>query len=178
MADPRVRIRFEAAESGESRVRSLLSVTMRAVDSEHSPDPDVSEAHLACGRIAGVAQAIAEVHRFGQAEGPYEKPWAAEYHREANEPDPESETVSSPDIEPRTPAFVHFDELAKLTTLEGVSRLEQTWSSCGGRSARTIAPKDSKKRSRKISSIEQTGVVGPKPAPKLGGRHGQRADSG
>lgn len=158
---------------------------MHAVGSERLSDPDVSQVHLACGRIAGVAQAIAEVHRFGQAEGPHERPWTAEYHREAmeiygkslprsyqrnigvvfgrcaevmgelsipgamaedwvivteylreaslaiarwlstREPGPESEAVSSPDIEPRTPAFVHFDELAKLTTLEGVSRLEQ-----------------------------------------------------
>ena len=166
-------------------MRSPLSVTMHAVGSEHLSDPDVSQVHLACGRIAGVAQAIAEVHRFGQAEGPHERPWTAEYHREAmeiygkslprsyqrnvgmvfgrcaevmgelsipgamaedwvivteylreaslaiahwlstREPDPESESASSSDIEPRTPAFVHFDELAKLTTLEGVSRLER-----------------------------------------------------
>lgn len=58
---------------------------MHAVGGEHLSDPDVSQVHLACGRIAGVAQAIAEVHRFGQAEGPHERPWTAEYHREAME---------------------------------------------------------------------------------------------
>ena len=158
---------------------------MRTVGSEHSSGPEISKVHLACGRIAGLAQAIAEAHRFGEAEGPHERPWTPEYHREAvkiygkslpwsyhrnigavfghsaeimgelfipaalaedwliiseylrgsslstarwlstKAPDPESETFPLLDIEPRTPAFVHFDELANLTTLEGASRLEQ-----------------------------------------------------
>lgn len=38
--------------------------------------------HLACGRIAGGARAIAEAYGFGVPEGPY-APWTAAYHREA-----------------------------------------------------------------------------------------------
>lgn len=158
---------------------------MHPVTSEDLPRLDVTQVHLACGRIAGVAQAIVEAHRFGKPEGPHERPWTAEYHREAvkiygnalprsyqrsigtvfgssaevmgelsipaalaedwlivseylqgtslsidhwlstTEPDPEPEPDSPPDIEPRTPTFVHYDELANLTTLKGASRLEQ-----------------------------------------------------
>ena len=39
--------------------------------------------HLACGRIVGVARAIAEAHRFGVPEGPHNELWTAEYHDEA-----------------------------------------------------------------------------------------------
>ena len=42
-----------------------------------------SRVHLACRRIAGLARAITEAHRFGKPEGPYEQPWTAEYHRAA-----------------------------------------------------------------------------------------------
>lgn len=48
---------------------------------ESSFDP--ARLSLACGRIAGSAQAIAEAHRFGVAEGPHENPWTAAYMREA-----------------------------------------------------------------------------------------------
>ena len=43
----------------------------------------LTQVHLACGRIAGGARAIADAHRFGSGEGPHESPWTAEYHREA-----------------------------------------------------------------------------------------------
>ena len=39
--------------------------------------------HLACGRIAGGARAIAEAHRFGVPEGPHERLWTEEYHADA-----------------------------------------------------------------------------------------------
>ena len=56
---------------------------MRPVTSEDLPRLDTTQAHLACGRIAGVAQAIVEAHRFSKPAGPHERPWTAEYHREA-----------------------------------------------------------------------------------------------
>ncbi len=40
----------------------------------------LARAHLACGRIAGGARAIAEAHRFGVPEGPHERLWTGEYH--------------------------------------------------------------------------------------------------
>ena len=36
--------------------------------------------HLACGRVAGGARAIAEAHSFGVPEGPHDRLWTAEYH--------------------------------------------------------------------------------------------------
>ena len=39
--------------------------------------------HLACGRVAGGARAIAEAHRFGVSEGPHKELWTAEYHADA-----------------------------------------------------------------------------------------------
>ena len=39
--------------------------------------------HLACGRIAGGARAIAEAHQFGVREGSHYRVWDAEYHAEA-----------------------------------------------------------------------------------------------
>lgn len=36
--------------------------------------------HLACGRVAGGASAIAEAHRFGVPEGPHDALWTAAYH--------------------------------------------------------------------------------------------------
>ena len=39
--------------------------------------------HLACGRIAGGARAIAEAHRFGVPEGPHHRLWEMEYHAAA-----------------------------------------------------------------------------------------------
>lgn len=53
--------------------------------SEDSSGLAVSRVHLACRRIAGLARAITEAHRFGKPEGPYEQPWTAEYHRAAVE---------------------------------------------------------------------------------------------
>ena len=38
-----------------------------------------ARAHLACGRIAGTARAIAEAHRLGAPEGPHDRLWAPEY---------------------------------------------------------------------------------------------------
>lgn len=46
-------------------------------------DSEVAQIHLACGRIVGVACAIAEAHEFGVAEGTVGDPWTAEFHREA-----------------------------------------------------------------------------------------------
>lgn len=42
-----------------------------------------TQLHLACGRIASGARAVAEAHRFGVPEGPHDELWTAEYHREA-----------------------------------------------------------------------------------------------
>lgn len=55
------------------------------MESANSPALAVSRVHLACRRIAGLALAIAEAHRFGRSEGPHERPWTAEYHRDAVE---------------------------------------------------------------------------------------------
>lgn len=44
---------------------------------------DIALVHLACGRIAGLARAIADAHRFGTAEGTIDEPWTAEFHRKA-----------------------------------------------------------------------------------------------
>lgn len=41
--------------------------------------------HLACGRVAGGAKAIAEAHRFGVPEGPHDALWTAEYHADVVE---------------------------------------------------------------------------------------------
>lgn len=43
----------------------------------------LTQLHLACGRIASGARAIAEAHRFGVPEGSHDELWTAEYHREA-----------------------------------------------------------------------------------------------
>ena len=43
----------------------------------------LAQVRLACGRMAGGADAILEAYRFGAAEGPYREPWRVEYHREA-----------------------------------------------------------------------------------------------
>ncbi len=51
--------------------------------SEDSAGIAVSRVRLACERIAGLARAIVEGHRFGRPEGPHERPWTAEYHRAA-----------------------------------------------------------------------------------------------
>jgi len=42
-----------------------------------------TQLHLACGRIASGARAVAEAHRFGVPEGPHDELWTAEYHRAA-----------------------------------------------------------------------------------------------
>lgn len=42
-----------------------------------------AQVRVACGRVAVVAAAMLEAHRFGVAEGPHERPWALAYHREA-----------------------------------------------------------------------------------------------
>lgn len=41
--------------------------------------------HLACGRVAGGARAIAEAHLFGVPEGPHRELWTAEYHADVVE---------------------------------------------------------------------------------------------
>ena len=53
---------------------------MSAAEAYGSP---LGRVHLACGRIAGGARAIAEAYGFGVPEGPHEEPWTAAYHREA-----------------------------------------------------------------------------------------------
>lgn len=46
-------------------------------------DLALTQLHLACGRIASGARAIAEAHRFGVPEGPHDELWTSEYHNEA-----------------------------------------------------------------------------------------------
>ena len=58
----------------------LESVTMPGGESLSSAS---TRLHLACGRIAGGARAIAESHRFGVPEGPHDRLWTPEYHDEA-----------------------------------------------------------------------------------------------
>lgn len=60
--------------------RPLGSVAM---SSGKSLDLALTQLHLACGRIAGGARAIAEAHSFGVREGPHDKLWTPEYHGEA-----------------------------------------------------------------------------------------------
>lgn len=43
----------------------------------------LTQLHLACGRIAGGARAIAEAHRFGVPEGSHDELWTSEYHGDA-----------------------------------------------------------------------------------------------
>lgn len=43
----------------------------------------LTQLHLACGRIASGARAIAEAHHFGVPEGTHDELWTAEYHDEA-----------------------------------------------------------------------------------------------
>ena len=42
-----------------------------------------AQVRVACGRIAGGAAAIVEAHRLGVSEGPHERPWTLDYHRDA-----------------------------------------------------------------------------------------------
>ena len=42
-----------------------------------------AQVRVACGRITGGAAAILEAHRLGVAEGPHERPWTPDYHRDA-----------------------------------------------------------------------------------------------
>ena len=53
------------------------------MSSTGSLDLELAQLHLACGRIASVARAIAEAHSFGVREGPHDDLWTAPYHREA-----------------------------------------------------------------------------------------------
>ena len=53
------------------------------MSSGKSLDLALTQLHLACGRIAGGARAIAEAHSFGVREGPHDKLWTPEYHGEA-----------------------------------------------------------------------------------------------
>ena len=46
-------------------------------------DKMVAQVRLACGRIAGVASAVSEAHEFGTTEGHHDRPWTADFHREA-----------------------------------------------------------------------------------------------
>lgn len=71
---------LETSGFGGTRCRSA---TLGAMGSADLPGLDVSRVHLACRRIAGLAHAIAEAHRFGRPQGPHARPWTAEYHRDA-----------------------------------------------------------------------------------------------
>ena len=48
--------------------------------SERQKSQATARVHLACGRVAGGARAIAEAHIFGIPEGPHQRLWTAEYH--------------------------------------------------------------------------------------------------
>ena len=48
-----------------------------------SPGLELTQLHLACGRIVGSARSIVEAHGFGVPEGPHEHPWTQDYMREA-----------------------------------------------------------------------------------------------
>ena len=59
------------------------SLRFGSVAGSLSSGVELARVHLACGRIAGGARAIAEAHRFGAAEGPHHRLWDAQYHAEA-----------------------------------------------------------------------------------------------
>ena len=148
----------------------------------------LAQVSVACGRIAGGAAALVEAHRLGIPEGPHERPWTPDYHRDAarvyaeslpasyqrgiaalfdrsvqtmaegsipaqlaedwvivmdymrcasasiaeNLTPPRSESrqhaaVSLLEVEGRNspPMVIRFDALARLTTVDGASRLER-----------------------------------------------------
>ncbi len=53
------------------------------MDAEAAEGRDLARVHLACGRIAGLARAIGDAHRFGVREGPHDRLWERAYHLEA-----------------------------------------------------------------------------------------------
>ena len=58
----------------------LAATRFRPMAENRGEGRGLARMHLACGRIAGGAQAIAETHRFGVPEGPHRELWTPEYH--------------------------------------------------------------------------------------------------
>ena len=63
--------------------RQIEFGTVGSVGAEPSEGLALARVRLACGRMAGVADAMLEAYRFGVPEGPYREPWTAEYNRES-----------------------------------------------------------------------------------------------
>lgn len=134
--------------------------------SENLPGLDVTQVHLACGRIAGVARAIVEAHRFGKPEGPHERPWTAECHREAVKiyghalPQSYQRNIGavfgrSAEVmgELSIPAALAEDWLIISEYLQGASLSIDHWLSTTkpGPEPETVAPKDSTRPPRSTS---------------------------